>query len=118
MPKLKIQYLGHLKQRTDSFEKTLMLGKIEGKKSGQQLVRLFDRITESMNMNLSKLQETVKDRGDWRASVHSCSHKESDTTYQLSNNKTCFWLKPLMPVTKAQVENRYARLRIGRNLKV
>ena len=111
--------LCHLIWRADPLEKTLMLGKTEGKRRrGQQRMRWLDSITNSMNMNLSKLQETVKDRGDWRASVHSCSHKESDKTYQLSNNKTCFWLKPLMPVTKAQVENRYARLRIGRNLKV
>ena len=72
-------------------------------------MRWLDSVTNSMNMNWSKVQEIVK-----HALVCSCSHKESDTTYRLSNNKTCFWLKPLMPVTKAHVENRHAHLRIGR----
>ena len=63
MLKLKLQYFGHLMQRTDSFEKTLMLGKIEGRRRrGQQRTRWLDRITESIDMSLSKLQEMVKDR--------------------------------------------------------
>ena len=68
---LKLQYFGHLMQRADSLEKTLMLGKIGGRRrSGWQSTRRLDNITDSMNMNLSKLWETVKDRGAWRAAAH------------------------------------------------
>ena len=78
MLKLKRQYFGHLMQRADSLEKTLMLGKIEGKRRrGWQRIRWLDSLTDSMDMNLSKLREIVKDREAWYAAIHGVAKSQT-----------------------------------------
>ena len=109
MPKMKLQYFGHLMWRTDSLEETLMLGKIEGRRRrGQQRMRWLDGITDSMDTILSKLWEMVKERGAWHVAVHRVTKSrtfnpggEIDKKYQVNrassllesskNNPACQW---------------------------
>ena len=86
MLKLKLQYFGHLMQRVDSLEKTLMLGKIEGKRRGWQTMRWLHSITDSMDMNLSRLGEIVENRGAWHGVVHDVTK---------SQRWLCSWIKAL-----------------------
>ena len=74
---LKLQHFGHLMQRADSWEKTLMMGENEGKSRGWQRIRWLDSIADSKDMNLSKLQEIVEDRGAWRAAVHEIAKSQT-----------------------------------------
>ena len=88
MLKLKLQYFGHLMGRDNSLKKTLMLGKIEGRrKRGRQRMRWLDGITDSMDMSLSKLREMVKDRDVWRAAIYGVAKSQT----RLNNNRPLSW---------------------------
>ena len=103
MPKLKLQYFGYLMQRADSFEKTLMLGKIEGRRRrGWQRRRWLDGITDSMDMGLGRLQQLVMDREAWHAACGSWDRKELDMTEQLNWSE---WLR--------KIKSKKKRLQIG-----
>ena len=117
MLKLKLQYFGHLMQRADSLGKTLMLGKLEGRRGrGQQRMRKLDSITDSVDMNLSKLQEIVKDRGAWCTELHGVAKSQthwateqqpgqvSGKDHEVNDSLRCLSLKVLLTGSSHRVD--------------
>ena len=102
MLNLKVQYFGHLMRRTHSFEKTLMMGKIEGGRSGQQRIRCLDSTTVSVDMCLSKLQELVMDREAWCAAVHGTAYMTEQLNRLMDTIFCCF--------IKCDLENKCTKL--------
>ena len=124
MLKLKLQYFGHLMRRTDSLEKTLMLGKIEGRRRrGQQRMRWLDGITDAMDMNLSELRELVMVRAAWRAAVHDVAKSQTRLSDRTELSVSSFWPRSLrdslwLPILEPLRSGQRLRLGLGARFSV